>query len=70
MHFDARVVLVDVFVEVGFDDAVVVEAEPLAEGVLRDLEPAIHVSSEARRKENLIERASHSDWSPAIRAAR
>lgn len=50
MHFDARVVFVDVFVEVGFDDAVVVEAESLAEGVLRDLEPAIHVSSEARRK--------------------
>ena len=50
MYFDARVILVDVFVEVGFDDAVVVEAEPLTEGILRDLEPPIHVSSEARRK--------------------
>ena len=45
MHFDARVVLIDVFVEVGFDDAVVVDAESLTEGILRDLEPAIDVSS-------------------------
>ena len=44
-HFDARVVLIDVFVEVGFDDAVVVDAESLTEGILRDLEPAIDVSS-------------------------
>ncbi len=50
MHFDARIVFVDVFVEVGFDDAVIVEAEPIAEGVLRDLEPSIHVTAEARRK--------------------
>ncbi len=47
MYFDARVILVDVLVEVGFDDAVVVEAEPLAESVLRYLEPTIHVSSQA-----------------------
>ncbi len=45
LHFDARVVLIDVFVEVGFDDAVVVDAESLTEGILRDLEPAIDVSS-------------------------
>ena len=44
-HLDARVVLIDVFVEVGFDDAVVVDAESLTEGILRDLEPAIDVSS-------------------------
>ena len=44
-HFDARVVLIDVFVEVGFDDAVVVDAESLTESILRDLEPAIDVSS-------------------------
>jgi len=43
-HLDARVVLIDVFVEVGFDDAVVVDAESLTEGILRDLEPAIDVS--------------------------
>jgi hypothetical protein len=43
-HFDARVVLIDVFVEVGLDDAVVVDAESLTEGILRDLEPAIDVS--------------------------
>ena len=45
VDFDARVVLIDVFVEVGFDDAVVVDAESLTEGILRDLEPAIDVSS-------------------------
>ena len=43
-HVDARVVLIDVFVEVGFDDTVVVDAESLTEGILRDLEPAIDVS--------------------------
>ena len=48
MYFDARVVLIDVLVEVGFDDAVVVDAEPLTEGVLRDLEPAIDISSQGR----------------------
>ena len=50
MHFDARVVLIDVFVEVGFDYAVVVDAESLTEGILRDLEPAIDVPSEGRGK--------------------
>ena len=45
LHFDARIVLIDVFVEVGFDNAVVVDAESLTEGILRDLEPAIDVSS-------------------------
>ena len=49
-HFDARVVLIDVFVEVGFDDAVVVDAESLTESILRDLEPAINVSSQGRGK--------------------
>jgi hypothetical protein len=34
-----------VLVEVGFDDTVVVDAEPFTEGILRDLEPAIDVSS-------------------------
>jgi hypothetical protein len=32
-------------VEVGFNDAVVVDAESLTEGILRDLESAIDVSS-------------------------
>ncbi len=45
MDFDPRVVLVDMLVEVGFDDAVVVDAESFTEGVLRNLEPAIDVSS-------------------------
>jgi hypothetical protein len=46
MHFDARVVSIDVFVEVGFDDAVVIDAEALTEGILGDLESPIHVSSQ------------------------
>ena len=50
MHFDARVVLIDVFVEVGFDDTVVIDAESLTEGILRDLEPAVDVSSQGRSK--------------------
>lgn len=50
MHFDARVVLIDVFVEVGFDDAIVIDAESLTEGILRDLEPAVDVSSQGRGK--------------------
>ena len=49
-HFNARVVFIDVFVEVGFDDSVVVNAESLAEGILRDLEPTINVSSQGRGK--------------------
>jgi hypothetical protein len=44
IHFDARVVSIDVLVEVGFDDAVVIDAEPFTEGILRNLEPAIDVS--------------------------
>jgi hypothetical protein len=34
-----------VFVKVGFDNTVVVDAESLTEGILRDLEPTIDVSS-------------------------
>lgn len=45
MYFDARVVPIDVFVEVGFDDAVVVDAESFTEGILRDFQPAVDVSS-------------------------
>ena len=48
MHFDARVVLIDMFIEVGFDDAVVVDTEPLTEGILCNLKPAIDVSSQGR----------------------
>ena len=50
MHFDARVVLIDVFVEVGFDDAVVIDAETFTEGILRNLEPTVDVTSEGRGK--------------------
>ena len=37
--------LIDVFVEMGFDDTVVVDAEAFTEGILRDLQPAVDVSS-------------------------
>ena len=50
IYFDARVVLIDVFVEVGFDDAVVIDAETLTEGILRNLEPTVDVTSEGRGK--------------------
>jgi hypothetical protein len=45
MNFDARVVFVDVLIEVGFDDAVVVDAEPLTERILCNLESAIDIPS-------------------------
>ena len=39
MYFDARVVSIDVFVEVGFDDAVVIDAESFTEGIRAILSP-------------------------------
>jgi len=45
MHFDARVVFVDVFIEVGFDNAVVVDTESLTESILCNLESAIDIPS-------------------------
>jgi len=50
IHFNARVALIDVFIEMGFDNAVIVDAEPFTEGILRDFEPAIDVSSQGRSK--------------------
>ena len=46
MHFNARVVSIDVLVEMGFNDAVVIDAESLTEGILGDLKSPIHVSSQ------------------------
>ena len=43
-YFDARVVLIDVFIQVGFNDAVVVDSESLTEGILCNLESTIDVS--------------------------
>ena len=50
MHFDARVVFIEVFVQVGFDDAVVVDAESFTESILCDLESAIDIPSKGRSK--------------------
>ena len=38
------------FIEMGFNNAIVVDAESLTEGILRNLEPAIDVSSQGRGK--------------------
>lgn len=43
--FDARVGFVDLFVQVRFNDAIVIQAEPLADRVLGDLQTAIEVAS-------------------------
>jgi len=45
IHFDARVVFVNVLVEMGFNDAVIIDAESLTESILCDLESAIDVPS-------------------------
>jgi len=45
IHFDARVVFVNVLVEMGFNDAVIVDAESLTESILCDLESAIDIPS-------------------------
>jgi len=45
VYFDARVLSIDVLIEVGFDDSVVVDAESFADCILRNFEPAIDVSS-------------------------
>jgi len=50
VDFNARVGLVNVFVKVGFDDAVVIHAQPFAEGVLGNLEPPVDVSAQSRRE--------------------
>ena len=43
--FNPRVCPVDVFVEMGFDDAVVVQSQPFAQRILRNLQPPIHITS-------------------------
>lgn len=48
--FDARVGFVDLFVQVSFNDAIVVQAEPLADRILGDLQPAIEVASQGGSK--------------------
>jgi hypothetical protein len=48
MHFDARVLFIDVFVEMSFDDAVVIDPESFTERILRNFKSAIHVSSQGR----------------------
>jgi hypothetical protein len=44
MKFDAGNGFIDAFVQVSLDNSIVVDAQPLAEGVLRDFEASIHIA--------------------------
>ena len=50
MDFNARVIFIDMFVEVGFDNPVVVDTESFTEGILGNFETAINISPESRSK--------------------
>ena len=43
--FNARIGFVDLFVQVGFNDAIVVQTKPFADRILGDLQTAIEVAS-------------------------
>ena len=47
-HFDAGMNTVPMLVQVDFQDPIIVDSERLAEGILRDLEPAIYVPAQRR----------------------
>jgi len=49
--FDAGMEFVDVFVQVGFDDPVVVEPESFADRVLGDFETAVHIAPQGSGEE-------------------
>ncbi len=49
-NFDTRGGFVDLFVEMGFNNAIVVEAKPFAERILGDLEAAVEVTPQGGRK--------------------
>ena len=48
--FDAGVCAVDVFVQMRFHDAVVVQSEALADCILSNLKPSVHVSPQGGRE--------------------
>ena len=43
--FNARIGFVDLFVQVGFNDAIVVQTKPFADRILGDLQTTIEVAS-------------------------
>lgn len=43
--FHTRIGFVDLFIQMGFNDAIVVQAEPFADRILGDLQTAIEVAS-------------------------
>ena len=49
-HFNTGVGFVDVLVEVSFDDAIVVDPEAFAKRILGNLESAVDIAPEGRRK--------------------
>jgi hypothetical protein len=48
--FDAGIFAVDVFVQMRFDDAVVVQSQAFTECILRNLEASVHVSPKGGRE--------------------
>lgn len=49
--FDARVSLIEVLIQVGFDDSIVIETQAFAERVLGDLKPSIDIATQGRGEE-------------------
>jgi hypothetical protein len=49
-NFNPWIVAVNVFVEMRFDNPVVVQSETFAKRILRNLEPSIHIPPQGGRK--------------------
>lgn len=47
-NMDAGIGSIDILVEMGFHNTIVIEADPFTEGVLGDFEPAIDIAAERR----------------------
>lgn len=52
-YIHTRIVAVLKFIQVDFHDPVIVQPQPFAERILRDLEPPIRISTQGGRKEKL-----------------
>jgi len=49
-HLNARIFPVNVFVQVRFDNAVIVESKAFAECILRNLQSPVYITSQCRRE--------------------
>jgi hypothetical protein len=47
----SRPSLIDVFVQMGFNDAIVIDPESLAQCILGDFQASVHVAAQTGRKE-------------------